>query len=213
MSLTPRSLWASLRPLLKSPAANIAVAPVTKRHASLMKINSKTTRPKLFHSPRTTPARRIKVQPPAQAPPKDVLTLLATSQLSILDPTGTRQKLFSRHNPDAIRVGDILQVRRKNAEPFAGVLMNIRRRGVDTGFLLRNQVTRVGVEIWFKLYSPLIEGIDVVQRKGKRSRRAKLYYLRKPGHDLGSVQGVVSQYMRQRALLRGGKKETKGGRK
>lgn len=70
-------------------------------------------------------------------------------------------------------------MRRRNGEqPFAGVLIDIRRRGVDTGFLLRGQVTRIGVEVWFKLYSPNIEGIDVVQRSVKRARRAKLYYMR-----------------------------------
>lgn len=104
---------------------------------------------------------------------------LTARQLAELDPSGARQKMFSRHNRDAIRVGDVLRVRRKNGEqPFAGVLINIRRRGVDSAFLLRGQVTRLGVEVWFKLYSPIIEGIDLVQRRGKRARRAKLYYMR-----------------------------------
>lgn len=104
---------------------------------------------------------------------------LTARQLAVLDPSGARQKMFSRHNRDAIRVGDVLRVRRKNGEqPFAGVLINIRRRGVDSAFLLRGQVTRLGVEVWFKLYSPTIEGIDLVQRREKRARRAKLYYMR-----------------------------------
>ena len=56
--------------------------------------------------------------------------------------------------------------------------MNIRRRGVDTGILLRNQLTRVGVELWVKVYSPNVVGIEVVQRRAKRARRARLYYMR-----------------------------------
>lgn len=56
--------------------------------------------------------------------------------------------------------------------------MNIRKRGVDTAVLLRNQLTRVGVEMWFKIFSPAIEGFDLVQKAKKRARRAKLYYLR-----------------------------------
>ena len=104
---------------------------------------------------------------------------LTTIQLATLDPTGARQKLISRTNKDAFRPGDILQVRRKNGlQPFAGVLLNIRRRGVDSGILLRNTLTRVGVEMWFKLYSPTIEGFDIVQRKEKRAVRAKLYHMR-----------------------------------
>lgn len=75
-------------------------------------------------------------------------------------------------------MGDILLVRLKNGEPFSGVCMNIRRRGVDTGILLRNQLTRVGVEMWYKIYSPNVTGIEVVQRREKKARRARLYYLR-----------------------------------
>lgn len=123
---------------------------------------------------------------------------LTALQLAVLDPTGTRQKLISRANKDALRPGDIVQVRRKNGlQPFSGVLMNIRRRGVDSGILLRNTLTRVGVEMWFKLYSPTIEGIDIVQRKEKRSARAKLYYMRYVGTDglrgRGADNGVDSR--------------------
>ncbi len=134
-------------------------------------------------------------------------------------------------------MGDILLVRLRNGDPFAGVCLNIRRRGVDTGILLRNQLTRVGVEMWFKIYSPNVEGVEVVQRRAKRARRARLYYMRyvrmgvtcflcskggvlegvgwvfadvcvcwfrKPEHDMGSVQNIVQQYLRQRAVLRSG---------
>ena len=50
---------------------------------------------------------------------------------------------------------------------------------MDTGILLRNQLTRVGVEMWVKIYSPTVVGIEVVQRRvGKRRGRARWYYLR-----------------------------------
>jgi hypothetical protein len=52
--------------------------------------------------------------------------------------------------------------------------------------------------MWFKVYSPNVEAIEVVQRKDKRARRAKLYYMRQPKHDVGSVEGIVRQYMQQR---------------
>lgn len=125
------------------------------------------------------PKRRIKIHPPIKGPPsKNPIEDLTAAAIAILDPSGARQKMFSRHNKDSIRPGDILQVRRRNGDPFSGVLLNIRRRGIDTGFLLRDQLTRVGVEMWFKLYSPAIEDIDLVQRKAKKARRAKLYYMR-----------------------------------
>lgn len=125
--------------------------------------------------------RRIKTYPPPPSVTKhcpEPLVALRASQLSILDPTGARARLFSPTNPDAAKVGDILLVRLKNGDPFAGVCLNIRKAGVDTGILLRNELTRVGVEMWFKIYSPAVEGIEVVQRREKRARRARLYYMR-----------------------------------
>ena len=101
-------------------------------------------------------------------------------------------------------MGDILLVTFRSGDPFSGVCMSIRRRGVDTAVLLRSALTRVGVELWVKVHSPLVVGIEVVQRAEKRARRARLYYLRKPEHDRGSVQGVVDHYLRRKKLLGGG---------
>jgi large subunit ribosomal protein L19 len=169
-----------------------------------------------------------KVHPPMRSyppPPStrkrcvDPIAAVQAAQIAILDSTGARTRLFAKDNPEAAKVGDILLVRIKNGEPYAGVCLNIRRRGVDTAILLRNQLTRVGVEMWYKIYSPKVTGIEVVQRRDKRARRAKLYYMRydiymigiywgvtntidrKPKHDMGSVDNIVRQYTRQRAML------------
>jgi large subunit ribosomal protein L19 len=165
-------------------------------------------------------SRKIKTFPPPPSPAahfKDPIASIQASQIALLDPTGARTALFSKSNPESARVGDILLVRLRNGDPYAGVCINIRRRGVDTGILLRNELTRVGVEMWYKIYSPNVEGIEVVQRKEKRARRARLTYLRKKKHDVGSVQGVVGMYLRQRAVVRGGGRDGgekgKGGKK
>ncbi|OAL46883.1 hypothetical protein IQ07DRAFT_546017 [Pyrenochaeta sp. DS3sAY3a] len=129
------------------------------------------------------------------------LATITQSQTAVLDPTGARTRLFSRDNPECARVGDILLVRQRTGDPFAGVCINIRRRGVDTAILLRGQLTRVGVEMWYKVYSPLVEGIEVVQRAAKRPRRARLTYMRKVKHDRGSVENVVRLHLRQKAAL------------
>jgi large subunit ribosomal protein L19 len=75
----------------------------------------------------------------------------------------------------------------------------------------------VGVEMWYKIYSPNVEGIEVVQRKAKRARRARLTYMRKPKHDVGSVQNIVLQYQRSRGAVRGEvaalDEKTKGGKR
>jgi large subunit ribosomal protein L19 len=140
----------------------------------------------------------------------DPIKAVTLSQTTLLDPTGARTRLFAKDNPECARVGDILLVRQRTGDPFAGVCINIRRRGVDTAILLRGQLTRVGVEMWYKVYSPLVEGIEVVQRAAKRARRARLTYMRTVKHDRGSVENVVRLYLRQKAALgttEGGKKK------
>ncbi|KAI9847910.1 MAG: hypothetical protein M1837_001427 [Sclerophora amabilis] len=166
------------------------------------------------HPRSATKKARLPVPPPLPAPQiKDPLSYFTAQQLQSLDPSGARTSLFSRTNRDRARVGDILLVRFRNGDPFAGVCLNIRRRGVDTGILLRNQLTRIGVELWVKVYSPNVEGVELVRRyeKKRRARRARLYYLRKPKHDVGSVEGVVQNYLRQRAALGGSAGGVGGG--
>ncbi|KAF1830808.1 hypothetical protein BDW02DRAFT_572646 [Decorospora gaudefroyi] len=131
----------------------------------------------------------------------DPIKTVNASQTALLDPTGARTRLFAKDNPECARVGDILLVRQRSGDPFAGVCINIRRMGVDTAILLRGQLTRVGVEMWYKIYSPLVEGIEVVQRAAKRARRARLTYMRTVKHDRGSVENVVRMYLRQKAAL------------
>ncbi|KAH6666880.1 mitochondrial ribosomal protein-like protein [Halenospora varia] len=205
-TLRPLSCWKSL--LRQSRLQKSATRSLTTYY-----------KPKPIDAPKTV-KRRIKVLPPppsVRAVWKEPIQEVTKSQIAMLDPTGARTNLFSKTNLEAARVGDILLVRLKNGDPFAGVCINIRRRGVDSGILLRNELTRVGVEMWFKIYSPNVEGIEVVQRKAKRARRARLTYLRKPKHDMGSVQNIVLAYQRSRGALRGSTTgatgELKGGKR
>lgn len=141
--------------------------------------------------------------------PLPIDTITKTT-LATLDPTGARTRLFDKLNPEAARLGDILLVRQRTGDPFAGVCINIRRRGVDTAILLRGQLTRVGVEMWYKIYSPLVEGIEVVQRAATRARRARLTYMRHVKHDRGSVENLVRVYLRQKASLGASEGKKKG---
>ena len=158
--------------------------------------------------------RKIPVAPQVQSTRKhcpDPVATITASQIATLDPTGARTRLFSPDNVDRARVGDILLVRQKSGDPFSGVCLNIKQGDskIDSSILLRNNLTRVGVEMSYKIYSPNVEGIEVVQRKAKRARRARLYYMRQPRHDVGSVENIVRQYMRQRA---GGPMSGKNGK-
>lgn len=130
-------------------------------------------------------------------------------QMALLDPTGARARLFDPKNPEGAKAGDVILVTFKSGEPFSGVAMSVKWRGPHTSVLLRNQVTRIGTEMDVKVFSPLVRSMEIAQKATKRPRRARLYYLRKPKHDMGSVQKIVDEYMRRRSVLTGGK--PKGG--
>jgi large subunit ribosomal protein L19 len=127
-------------------------------------------------------------------------------QKARLDRSGARTTLFSKSSTYSARVGDVLQVTTSRAEPFAGVCMAIRRAGVDTAILLRNHLMKTGVEMWYKIYSPNVTGIEIVWRRPKRARRAKLTYLRKPKHDMGNVDHLVDSWRRARNVFKSGAK-------
>lgn len=103
-------------------------------------------------------------------------------------PTPEKQQLlatlFSHRHPDRIRPGSVLRVTMEHAPTtFSGVLLAVRRRGIDTSFLLRNIIQQTGVEMQFFVNSPHLKDIKVIRdhtgkRGGRRVRRAKLYYLR-----------------------------------
>ena len=117
--------------------------------------------------------RKIAVAPQVQSTRKrcpDPVGAITAAQIATLDPTGARTRLFSEDNVDRARVGDILLVRQKDGDPFSGVCLNIKQGDskIDSSILLRNNLTRVGVEMSYKIYSPNVEGIEVVQRKAKR---------------------------------------------
>ncbi|PYI18549.1 hypothetical protein BO86DRAFT_412938 [Aspergillus japonicus CBS 114.51] len=151
--------------------------------------------------------KKMKIYPPPpQLKCKDPIDFITQTQLNKLDPSGKRRELFDyRRHARSVKPGDIIRVTFKNGDPFAGVVLSIKLRGADTSVLMRNQLTRVGVEMSVKVFSPNVESVEIVQRTQKRKRRARLYYLRQPRHDMGSVENLVTNYLRQKRALTGAK--------
>ncbi|KAK3296137.1 translation protein SH3-like domain-containing protein [Chaetomium fimeti] len=162
---------------------------------------TKTLRSAFAVYPATTVAGSNTLAPP----PVNALQSLHEAQIKRMDPTGARTALFAKTR-EAAKVGDVLMVtHRRGGEPFAGVCLSIRRRGIDTAILLRNHLAKVGVEMWFKIYNKNVAGIEVVKRQRKRARRARLTYMRKPKHDFGSVEDLVFAWKRSRKVFSTGK--------
>lgn len=78
---------------------------------------------------------------------------------------------------DTVSVGvRIIEGNKERVQPFIGVVIARRGRGMNETFTVRRIVNNEGVERIFPLQSPRIVHVEV-QRSGK-TRRSKLYYLR-----------------------------------
>ncbi|NLX13136.1 MAG: 50S ribosomal protein L19 [Phycisphaerales bacterium] len=70
----------------------------------------------------------------------------------------------------------IIEGDKQRVQPYTGVVIARRGRGLGETFTVRRIVNNEGVERVFPLHSPKIAGVEVV--RGGHVRRAKLYYLR-----------------------------------
>lgn len=88
----------------------------------------------------------------------------------------------NKNIPD-FRVGDTVRVSatvvegdRRRIQAFEGVVIRIKKGGVNSAFTVRRVSHGVGIERVFPYFSPLVEKVEVT-RVG-RVRRSRLYYLR-----------------------------------
>ena len=91
----------------------------------------------------------------------------------------------SKPNPNIppISPGDTVKVsiktkegERERTQLFQGVVIRVRKGGVNANFTVRHVAYGIGVERTFFFQSPLLDKVEVVQHA--RVRRARLYYLR-----------------------------------
>ncbi|GAA5962592.1 hypothetical protein JCM8115_002133 [Rhodotorula mucilaginosa] len=217
---------------LASAAAAARSAPSPRLFSSCTAYHAATTRAPAATEPYpfSSAVQTFTNAPTTPAPPRgDSLLRTLNAHLSSQHPKADSYlPLFSRRADDRIRPGSVLTVTSyataptpENPSPattvFSGVLIGIRRRhaGRDTSIRLRNLVGRTGVEMVFKVLSPLVKDIKVVQRAEtsgppvvakdgstsgprrkpalKAARRAKMYFVRRQPDRLVSVAGIVKQ--------------------
>jgi large subunit ribosomal protein L19 len=88
---------------------------------------------------------------------------------------------------DTVRVhAKVIEGDRQRIQAFEGVVLRIRRGGVNSNFTVRRISHGIGVERIFPYFSPLVDKVDVV-RVGS-VRRAKLYYLRERIGKAGRIK-------------------------
>ncbi len=103
--------------------------------------------------------------------------------MNVIDELEREQIEACKHQVPEFGPGDTVLVQvwvreggRERVQPFEGVVIGKRNRGLNSSFTVRKVSHGEGVERVFQTYSPQIQSISV-KRRGD-VRRAKLYYLR-----------------------------------
>ncbi|KAJ3033841.1 hypothetical protein HDU99_010772, partial [Rhizoclosmatium hyalinum] len=116
-----------------------------------------------------------------------------------------RTALFEKDSPDAIEPGSVVLVEQLSSRSsprklaFAGVLLNVKRRGILSTITVRNYVLGTGVEVVYPIYSPMVSRIKVLKRvsPGWSKGADQVNFLReKPGSAPLSFGGIEELVIR-----------------
>ena len=130
--------------------------------------------------PETDTAEQTADEAPAEEAQAAPITIDEQSPAQIINTFEANQL---KEDIPSFRPGDTVVVSvkvkegdRTRLQAFEGVVMNIKKAGLNSAFIVRKISSGIGVERTFQMHSPLIDSISV-KRKGD-VRQATLYYLR-----------------------------------
>ncbi|CAB4252281.1 similar to Saccharomyces cerevisiae YCR046C IMG1 Mitochondrial ribosomal protein of the large subunit, required for respiration and for maintenance of the mitochondrial genome [Maudiozyma barnettii] len=144
----------------------------------------------------------VPVYPPVQTEPavKNATLLQKLSEIDLkenLDTDGWRFNLIDKNKKDCIRAGDIIRIvynkEKCSYDNFIGYILSVDRkeRIQDASVLLRNQISKVMVEVRVPLFSPLVERVDILKRADGSRKRNKHYYIRGTKLDVGNLESKL----------------------
>ena len=79
----------------------------------------------------------------------------------------------------------VTEGKRTRLQAFEGLVISVKKRGLNSSFVVRKISNGVGVERTFQTHSPLIDSIKV-KRRGL-VRQSKLYYIRERSGKSASI--------------------------
>ncbi|ODQ65252.1 hypothetical protein NADFUDRAFT_46971 [Nadsonia fulvescens var. elongata DSM 6958] len=111
------------------------------------------------------------------------------------DPNNIRRDLIRRNSQNRINVGDIVRVTNKDNSSFTGMCLAIRRAGLGSTVLLRNQIKKMGIDMRFSIFNPKHIKVEIVRKSAKKYKTEKIYYVK---GIKGDVKSDLSNVGRQR---------------
>ena len=118
-----------------------------------------------------------------EAPAEEVVAAISTNERSSAEILKAFESKQLRSDLPSFRPGDTVAVsvkvkegNRTRLQVFEGVVMGVKKGGINSSFVVRKISSGIGVERTFQMHSPIIDSISV-KRKGD-VRQAKLFYLR-----------------------------------
>ncbi len=129
-------------------------------------------------APVEEPAEEVVAEAEEEAP-----VAISTNERSSAEILKAFESKQLRSDLPSFRPGDTVAVsvkvkegNRTRLQVFEGVVMGVKKGGINSSFVVRKISSGIGVERTFQMHSPMIDSISV-KRKGD-VRQAKLFYLR-----------------------------------
>ena len=152
---------------------NVAEAPVEETPAEEVVAEAEEEAPV-----EETPAEEDVAEAEEEAPEAKSTTERSSAEiLKAFESKQLRSDLPSFRPGDTVAVSvKVKEGNRTRLQVFEGVVMGVKKGGINSSFVVRKISSGIGVERTFQMHSPMIDSISV-KRKGD-VRQAKLFYLR-----------------------------------
>ena len=152
---------------------NVAEAPVEEAPAEEVVAEAEEEAPV-----EEAPAEKVVAEAEEEVP-----VAISTNERSSAEILKAFESKQLRSDLPSFRPGDTVAVsvkvkegNRTRLQVFEGVVMGVKKGGINSSFVVRKISSGIGVERTFQMHSPMIDSISV-KRKGD-VRQAKLFYLR-----------------------------------
>ncbi|KAH9444492.1 hypothetical protein MJO28_013470 [Puccinia striiformis f. sp. tritici] len=205
-----RSEGGKLNPIARRPASSLRVALARQLTTTSQVDASPEPGPSSSSTGRSYPFSGAVTSSPKPIPYDQKLGLMGNVEKKLISGCVNQEfhNLFRKNHPESVRPLSVIKVEsytnvaRTTSNVFTGILMAVRRRGTETSFRLRTILERVGVEMKFNVFSPVIKSITVIKRAGdltgaingkpviRKPRRAKLYYLRDHPQKMPDIRKI-----------------------